>query len=668
VWDINEALDLIKGGNWPNAANLSPDTFVDALFQATIWDGNGSNQTITNNIDLSNKGGLVWIKTRDQGLVNGLFDTERGIGSSFAYRLISDDTGAQSELADGLSSFNSNGFTLGSSTVVNGNTYEYVGWTFREQPKFFDVVTYTGDGTNGRQISHNLNSDVGMAIIKKTSASGDWWVWHRSAPNNTMSILNSTNAFSTSAINSEYPSEVFGDGNFDQDPTSTFFEVSSHASNENGVSYVAYLFAHNNDDGGFGEPGDQDIIKCGSYTGNGNDDGPEITLGFEPQFFMFKKSSGSGGWFVYDVNRGFTDESGPYLSWNDSSAEQTSNRLNPTSTGIKIHDSNDAWNENGATFVYMAIRRGGMQTPSTPSTVFNIGTVQTDTYRTLTNSLTGKLNPDFVLYRTTADGANWFAQTRLMGNDTLFPNTTAAANTSSYGNSWGKVMHNVAADGTTSTGTSSFGWMWARARGYFDVVAYTGTGSNRTVSHNLGVTPEMMWIKCRSNTDNWVVFHKDIGATKILQLNNDIADTTTSTRFNDTAPTSSVFTVGTDNEVNGSSRTYIAYLFATVAGVSKIGSYTGDGSAGKVIDCGFTNGAKFVLIKELSSSHNWFVYDTERGISSGNDPYLWLNTTNAQNDQTDSIDPDSSGFAVNYANTNSNGDSYIFYAIAADPS
>ena len=110
----------------------------------------------------------------------------------------------------------------------------------------------------------------------------------------------------------------------------------------------------------------------------------------------------------------------------------------------------------------MAIRRGGMQTPSTPSTVFNIGTVQTDTYRTLTNSLTGKLNPDFVLYRTTADGANWFSQTRLMGNDTLFPNTTAAANTSSYGNSWGKVMHNVAADGTTSTGTSSFGSGFSR--------------------------------------------------------------------------------------------------------------------------------------------------------------------------------------------------------------
>ena len=110
VWDINEALDLIKGGNWPNVANINPAAFVDALFQTTVWDGNGSTQTITNNIDLSNKDGLVWIKSRDQGLVNGLFDTVRGKGSSFAYRLLSDDTNAQSELADGLSAFNSNGF------------------------------------------------------------------------------------------------------------------------------------------------------------------------------------------------------------------------------------------------------------------------------------------------------------------------------------------------------------------------------------------------------------------------------------------------------------------------------------------------------------------------------------------------------------------------------
>ena len=206
--------------------------------------------------------------------------------------------------------------------------------------------------------------------------------------------------------------------------------------------------------------------------------------------------------------------------------------------------------------------------------------------------------------------------------------------------------------------------MWKRARGYFDVVTYTGTGSARTVSHNLGVVPEMMWIKCRSNADNWVVFHKDVGATKILQLNNDIAQTTTSTRFNDTAPTSSVFTVGTDNEVNGSSRTYIAYLFATVAGVSKVGSVSHTGGSATNVDCGFTNGAKFIILKRYDASSNWWVFDSVRGIASGNDARLILDNTNAET-SIDQIDPLSSGFTID--GNRATGD-YIFYAVANDPS
>lgn len=218
----------------------------------------------------------------------------------------------------------------------------------------------------------------------------------------------------------------------------------------------------------------------------------------------------------------------------------------------------------------------------------------------------------------------------------------------------------------TNSDVNNLSWMWKRAPGYFDVVGYTGTGSNRTVSHNLGVTPEMMWIKCRSNTDNWAVFHKDLGATKVIFLNNNIAASTLSTRFNDTAPTSSVFTVGTDNEVNGSGRTYIAYLFATVAGVSKVGSYTGNGSS-QNIDCGFSSGARFVLIKKTDSSQDWVVFDSQRGIVAGNDPWLGLNNTDAETNGYDAVDPYSAGFSVGPdvpGIVNANGSSFIFYAIA----
>jgi hypothetical protein len=134
--------------------------------------------------------------------------------------------------------------------------------------------------------------------------------------------------------------------------------------------------------------------------------------------------------------------------------------------------------------------------------------------------------------------------------------------------------------------------------------------------------------------------------------------------FNSTSPTSSVFSVGNSPTVNGSGETYIAYLFATAAGVSKVGSYTGTGSTLN-IDCGFSSGARFVLIKQTSNSGNWYVWDTARGIVAGNDPYLSLYNTTAQTTDNDYIDPYSAGFSLTYeAVVNESGRSFIFYAIA----
>lgn len=129
-----------------------------------------------------------------------------------------------------------------------------------------------------------------------------------------------------------------------------------------------------------------------------------------------------------------------------------------------------------------------------------------------------------------------------------------------------------------------------------------------------------------------------------------------------TAPTSSVFTVGTDGSVNANTATFVTYLFATSPGISKVGSYTGNGSS-QTINCGFTTGARFVLIKRTDSTGDWFVWDTARGIVSANDPHLSLNTTAAEVTTDDSIDPDTSGFIVNQVaatNINVNGATYVF--------
>jgi hypothetical protein len=130
-------------------------------------------------------------------------------------------------------------------------------------------------------------------------------------------------------------------------------------------------------------------------------------------------------------------------------------------------------------------------------------------------------------------------------------------------------------------------------------------------------------------------------------------------------PTSTTFGVGVTDQ-NLSAATYVAYLFSTVAGVSKVGSYTGNGSS-QTINCGFTGGARFVLIKRTDSTGDWYCWDSSRGIVSGNDPYLLLNSTAAEVTNTDYIDTYSAGFEISStapAAINANGGSFVFLAIS----
>jgi hypothetical protein len=154
--------------------------------------------------------------------------------------------------------------------------------------------------------------------------------------------------------------------------------------------------------------------------------------------------------------------------------------------------------------------------------------------------------------------------------------------------------------------------------------------------------------------------------TKYLALNSTQAFSTATRFWNDTAPTASVFSVGDGTWVNTSSATYVAYLFASCPGVSKVGSYTGTGAL-QTVNCGFTGGARFVLIKRTDSTGDWYLYNSARGISSGNDPYILLNSTAAEVTGTNYVDTTSVGFQVTAAapaGLNANGGTYIFLAIA----
>jgi hypothetical protein len=210
-------------------------------------------------------------------------------------------------------------------------------------------------------------------------------------------------------------------------------------------------------------------------------------------------------------------------------------------------------------------------------------------------------------------------------------------------------------------------WFFKRAPSFMDVVCYTGTGSATTFTHNLTVVPEMMIVKRRSTgASGWGVYSSTTGAGNYLRLDATSASTADSTTWGNTSPTSSVFSVGTDSLTNNSASTYVAYLFATCAGVSKVGSYTGNGTT-QTINCGLTAGARFVLIKRTDSTGGWYVWDSTRGIVAGNDPYLLLNSAAAEATATDYIDPSNTGFEISSSAPsaiNASGGTFIFLAIA----
>jgi hypothetical protein len=224
--------------------------------------------------------------------------------------------------------------------------------------------------------------------------------------------------------------------------------------------------------------------------------------------------------------------------------------------------------------------------------------------------------------------------------------------------------------GSYLSGISLANYLFQRAPGFFDEVCYTGTGSYPLViNHNLGAMPELIIFKTRNTTDYWWTYAKPIIQPQPFWYQNYIALNSTAARAGDITsftaePTSTSITASA--YFSGYAINYVVYLFATVAGVSKVGSYTGTGAL-QTVDCGFTTGARFILIKRTDSTGDWYVWDSARGISSGNDPYFLLNTTGAEVTSTNYVDTDATGFKVTAAAPaalNASGGTYIFLAIA----
>jgi hypothetical protein len=307
------------------ASGAAEEVTIDDVFSTTLYEGTGSASTITNGIDLAGEGGLVWIKERDSTESHNLFDTERG-----ATKYLKSDTQDQEYTANSsLSAFNSDGFSHGGGGgSTNQSGKEYAAWTFRKAPGFFDVVTWTGNGVNGRQISHSLGSQPGMIFVKKTNSSANWFVYHRSLGATKILRLNLTNAEDTSTTYWN-----------DTEPTSTEFTVGTASNtNGNGDSFVAYIFGHD------------DLIQCGSYTGNGSTN--SINVGFQAQFVIVKRTDTSGQWVMHDAARSAPKE----LDANNDTAETDSSGFSFSSTGFKLTDGSTDFNASGGEYAYIAIK------------------------------------------------------------------------------------------------------------------------------------------------------------------------------------------------------------------------------------------------------------------------------------------------------------------------
>jgi hypothetical protein len=278
--------------------------------------------------------------------------------------------------------------------------------------------------------------------------------------------------------------------------------------------------------------------------------------------------------------------------------------------------------------------------------------------------LTGLEAPDTIISRirgTTNANFNHAFADKIRGNN----NRVVSSSTAAEATTADTFVFDAGKYATSSiTAGAMVYWTLKRAPSFYDVVCYTGVNpgaATLAVSHNLAVTPELVIIKQRDTVYDWLVYSSATGTSNTLYLNL----TNAATAYTSVSAVSSS-TVTVSGVANTDAGTYVARLFATCAGVSKVGSYTGTATTLQ-INCGFTGGARFVLIKRTDSTGAWYLWDSTRGIVAGDDPYILLNSTAVEVTNTDYIDTYNAGFELSStapAAINNSGGTYIFLAIA----
>lgn len=616
--------------------------YVDDVFCLYTRTGTGADATITTGVDMT-QGYLLWSKGRSEATGHALYDSARGA----TYDLVSNSTAAQTTQATGLKSVSGTGYTVGSLAKINTSSSTYVDWTFRKAPKFFHAAGVTKSSGSNATVDLSSLGTVGIVAVKRTDSTGSWYVWHRSLTAGKLLYLEQTAAeatlghISVSGTTLTLVNGVIADG-----------------------AYIVYAWAHDASADG--------IVQCGSFTTDGSGNAT-VNLGWEPQYVMLKNASFTQNWNTYDSMRGMpVGGAEARLFPNSSAAEDTSDDLDINATGFTI--KNNAYTAS-KTVVYLAIRR-----PNKPPTS------GTQVYNAIAHTGTGANNraftgvgfpPDVVMLQGRSGTLTQAITDRLRGAGRSLVESTTGAEVNNYPNYVSKSFDmdgytqgdqdSLSSNVTSSTYINHF---FRRAPGVFDVVCWKNNNTvDQRVAHSLGVPPELIITKTRNASGfPWNTFVAGATAlTQFLELNTTSAVVNTGPAFWGTTATSTTFGFNsTTSGLSSPSADMAAYLWATCPGITKVGSYTGNGST-QNIDCGFSSGARFILIKRTDSTGDWYVWDSVRGIVAANDPHLSLNSTAAEVTTDDSVDPYAAGFTVNQVaatNINVTGATYIFLAYA----
>jgi hypothetical protein len=317
-------------------------------FTAKTFTGTGASQSITG---LEFSPDFVWLKSRSTVANHYLYDIIRGANN----QLLSNATSAESTVADRMTAFNSDGFTVGSSSEVNGSGNTTVAWTWdangtgvsntngtisstvsANTTSGFSIVSYTGNGSSSATVGHGLGVAPKMIILKRRNASDAWYVMHKSLTSNNNVFLNLTDA--------QQSVSTYTAGLISTSPTSSVFSFVNGSTvnnvNASGATYIAYCFAEV-----------KGFSKFGSFLGNGSADGRFVYTGFKPAFLMWKRSDSSSSWAIIDSTRDTYNVTTKYLIPNASDAEASTTFLDFVSNGFKLRTT--SLNESGGTYIYM---------------------------------------------------------------------------------------------------------------------------------------------------------------------------------------------------------------------------------------------------------------------------------------------------------------------------